>query len=73
MNIPEANFVVDSNGEKIFVQINVDEWNAFVQEYKRLQEMLAMKAKLNGAFKQMKRIQNGQNTGTTLTEFLDEL
>lgn len=73
MEIPKANYVVDSNGDKIFVQITVDDWNAFVQEYSKLREMFVMKGKLKTAFKQMQKIQKGQNSGTTLNDFLNEL
>jgi len=73
MRIPEANYVVDNQGEKLFVQVNWQDWEAFVQEFKRIENLLFMKNKLKNAFHEIRQIQNGKQSATTLSEFLDEL
>jgi hypothetical protein len=65
--------VVDQHGQKIFVQLDVQDWERFVQEFKRIQNLLMLKDKLKNAFREARQIQRGEKKGTTLAEFLDEV
>lgn len=73
MTVPQANYVVDKQGQKIFVQLSIQEWETFVKEFERMKELLTMKNKLKNAFRDVRQIQKGQKKGTTLNEFLNEL
>lgn len=73
MTIPQANYVTNQQGQRIFVQISVQEWENFVNEYKRIENLLLMKHKLKNAFREIRQIQKGEKKGTTLTDFLNEL
>ena len=73
MTIPQANYVVDTEGEKIFVQLNLKDWENFVMEFKRVESLLNLKTKLKSAFREIGQIQKGDRQGTTLSEFLNEL
>jgi hypothetical protein len=73
MEIPKANYVVDGRGQKLFVQLEVHDWERFVEEFQRIESLLAMKEKLKTAFRQVRQIRSGETTGTTFTDFLDEL
>jgi len=73
MTIPQANYVVDTEGEKIFVQLNLKDWENFVMEFKRVESLLNLKTKLKNAFREIRQIQKGDRQGTTLSEFLNEL
>ena len=73
MGIPEANYVIDQHGQKIFVQLDVQDWERFVQEFKRIQNLLMLKGKLKNAFREARQIQRGEKKGTTLAAFLDEV
>ena len=73
MGIPEANYVIDQHGQKIFVQLDVQDWERFVQEFKRIQNLLMLKGKLKNAFREARQIQRGEKKGAALAEFLDEV
>jgi hypothetical protein len=73
MTIPHANYVVDNQGQKMFVQLTVQDWENFVNEFKRIESMLLLKNKLKNAFTEVRQIQQGQQQGTTLNDFLNEL
>ncbi len=73
MTAPQANYVVDTQGQKIFVQISVQEWEAFVKEFERMKALLYMKTKLKNAFREVRQIQQGKRKGTPLSDFLNEL
>ncbi len=73
MTIPQTNYVVDNHGQKMFVQLNVQDWENFVIEFKRIESMFLMKSKLKAAFKEVRQIQSGEKKGATLNDFLNEL
>lgn len=73
MTIPKANYVIDSQGQKMFVQLSVQEWENFVTEFKRMESILLLKSKLKNAFREVRQIQSGEKQGTPLNEFLNEL
>jgi hypothetical protein len=71
MTIPQANYVVDKEGQKIFVQLSLQDWENFVNEFKRVESLLFLKSKLKNAFREIRQI--GEKQGTTLNNFLNEL
>jgi tmRNA-binding protein len=73
MTVPNANYVVDNQGQKVFVQLSVQDWEKFVHEYRRMQNLLSFKKKLKSAFREVRQIQRGEMTGVPLNEFLNEL
>lgn len=70
--IPQVAYVIDQQGKKM-VQINVDDWENFVQEFRRVQDLLVLKNKLKNAFREVRQIQKGEKEGITLEAFLHEL
>ena len=46
MSIPNANYVVDNDGKKIFVQLSLQDWENFVNEFRRIENLLLLKNKL---------------------------
>jgi hypothetical protein len=73
MTIPQANYVVNHDGQKMFVQIPVQEWEIFVSEYQRFENLFSFKNKLKNAFREVRAIQKGEKKGTLLNDFLNEL
>ena len=73
MTIPQANYVVNHDGQKMFVQIPVHEWENFVNEYQHFENLLSFKYKLKDAFQEVRAIQKGEKKGTLLKDFLNEL
>lgn len=73
MTIPKANYVVDHQGQKMFVQLSLPDWENFVGEFKRMKNLLLMKSKLKDAFRKIRQIQKGEKQGTSLNDFLNEL
>lgn len=73
MTIPQAHYVIDQNGEKVFVQLSIQDWERFVAEVVKLNKALEFKSQLKAAFREAKEIQRGEKQGQTLKSFLDEL
>jgi len=73
MTVPNANYVVDNQGQKVFVQLSVQDWEKFVHEYRRMQNLLSFKKKLKSAIREVRQIQRGEMAGVPLNEFLNEL
>lgn len=73
MTIPSTNYVVNKKGKKVFVQLSLKDWEKFVAEYERMQSLLDFKQKLKNAFREVRQIQKGKKTGTSLNDFLNEL
>ncbi len=73
MTAPQVNYVTDTNGNKIFVQLTVSEWENFVAEFERMKYLLDMKETLKSAFREVREVQKGLRKGTSLNDFLHEL
>ena len=71
--IPQVNYVTDSTGKPVFVQISVAEWAAFLEEYRRVSILLEFKRQLKNGLREVRQIQKGEKPATTLNEFLNEL
>lgn len=54
MTLPKANYIVDSQGQKVFVQLSVQEWEQLIQEFRRMEGLLSFKNKLKNAFREVR-------------------
>jgi hypothetical protein len=72
MNIPKANYVVNEQGEKIFVQLSIEDWQKFIKEYKRIKKQ-QLKSIFKKSLLEITQIQTGNKKGTTLNDFLHEI
>jgi hypothetical protein len=73
MVLPQTSYVVDAQGQKVFVQVTVQDWENLVNELTRLENLLAFKAKLKDAFREVRQIKRGEIQGVSLSELIDEL
>lgn len=73
MILPEANYVVDTQGHKVFVQVSIQDWENLIQEIKRMEDLLAFKAKLKEAFREVRQIKRVEIQGISLSELIDEV
>lgn len=73
MILPEVNFVVDTQGQKVFVQVSVQDWENLIHEIKRMEDLLAFKVKLKEAFREVRQIKRGEIQGVGLSELIDEI
>ena len=73
ITIPKTNYVIDNHGQKMFVQLGVQDWENFLSKVQHIESMLALKNKLKNAFSEVRQIQRGEKQGTTLNDFLNEL
>jgi hypothetical protein len=71
--LPPVNYVVNDKGKPVFVQLSVQDWDIFVEEYNRLNNLAIFKERLKTAFTEIRQIQKGEKKGTSLTEFLNEI
>ncbi|MBK6993565.1 MAG: hypothetical protein KA138_06835 [Saprospiraceae bacterium] len=71
--IPQVNYVTDNSGKPLFVQLSIQDWTSFIEEYQRLVTLLQFKSQLKNAFREIRQIQKGEKSATTLSEFLHEL
>ncbi len=71
--IPPVNYVTDSQGDPVFVQLPIQEWTSFVEEYQRIFTLLQFKARLKSALMEIRQIQKGEKIATPLSDFLHEL
>jgi hypothetical protein len=72
-SIPQVQYVTDSKGKPVFVQIPIKEWRNLIEEHQRLVVLLQFKERLKGAFREIKQIQKGEKQATTFNDFLNEL
>lgn len=73
MGLPTINYVVNEKGEKVFVQISLQEWETFLKNYQRLAELALVKESLTNALREIRQVQKGQLKPVTIEEFLYEL
>ncbi len=65
-------YLTDTNGEKIAIQISIAQWNKFIEDYKKQVQYSKLKKGIKEAFKEIKEIEKGNQKEVTLTEFLHE-
>ena len=69
MNI---NYLTDSKGNKVAVQIPFKEWSRLIDNYNRLNQYHRLKSNLKKSFREIEEIERGKKTASTLSEFLNE-
>jgi CelD/BcsL family acetyltransferase involved in cellulose biosynthesis len=65
MNIPTPRTIADAQGNVAFVQLPISEWSNFIQQVQRMETLLRFKEGLTEAMQQVRRIQRGEERGTT--------
>jgi hypothetical protein len=66
------NYLTDSQGNKIAVQIPFAQWSEFVKDYNRLRQYTKLKNNLKISFNEITEMESGKARATTLSEFLNE-
>lgn len=67
-----VNYLTDSKGNKIAVQIPFSQWSKFLDDYKRLKQYSKLKTNLKISFREVDEMESGRKKPTTLSGFLDE-
>jgi hypothetical protein len=65
--------VIDSSGQKVFVQVAVQDWENLMKDIQQLESLLKFKLKLKNAFREVRQIKQGKKIGTALNTLIDEL
>lgn len=73
MMIPQTHYVIDSQGQKVFVQVAVQDWENLMKDIQQLETLLKFKLKLKNAFREVRQIKQGKKIGTPLSALIDEL
>ena len=71
--VPKVNYIVNGDGEKLFVQMSVRDWDKLMTEHQRLVASVKFRNNLQTALNESVEIERGKTSGVTLSEFLDEL
>ena len=69
MNI---NYLTDNSGNKVAVQIPLNEWSELIEDYNRLRQYYDLKEILTESFREIEEIENGKKSAPSLSEFLNE-
>lgn len=69
MNI---NYLTDTSGNKVAVQIPLNEWSELIEDYNRLKQYYDLKEILTESFREIEEIEKGKKSAPSLSEFLDE-
>jgi hypothetical protein len=72
MKLP-VNYLNDTKGNILAVQLPFAEWETIVKRLKKYEHMLNLKEDFQQAFNEVKLMQEGKLSKKTLSEFLDEL
>jgi DNA-binding Xre family transcriptional regulator len=67
-----VNYLTDSKGNKIAVQVPFPQWSRLLEDYNRLKQYTKLKTNLKISFNEIEEIESGNKETTTLSEFLDE-
>jgi hypothetical protein len=67
-----VNYLTDSKGKKVAVQIPFKEWSELIVDYERLKQYYVLKNILLESFLEIEEIEKGDKTASTLSEFLNE-
>ena len=73
MIIPQTHYVIDHSGQKVFVQVAVQDWENLLKDIQQLETLLKFKLKLKNAFREVRQIKQGKKMGTPLNLLIDEL
>jgi hypothetical protein len=69
MNI---NYLTDNSGNKVAVQIPLNEWSELIEDYNRLRQYYDLKEILTESFREIQEIEKGEKSAPSLSEFLNE-
>jgi len=69
MNI---NYLTDNSGNKVAVQIPLNEWSELIEDYNRLKQYYDLKEILKESFREIEEIEKGEKSTPSLSEFLNE-
>jgi hypothetical protein len=69
MNI---NYLTDNSGNKVAVQIPLNEWSKLIEDYNRLRQYYDLKEIITESFREIEEIENGKKSAPSLSEFLYE-
>lgn len=69
MNI---NYLTDNSGNKVAVQIPLNQWSELMDDYNRLKQYYDLKEILTESFREIEEIEKGAKSAPSLSEFLDE-
>jgi hypothetical protein len=69
MNI---NYLTDNSGNKVAVQIPLNEWSELIEDYNRLKQYYDLKEILKESFREIEDIEKGEKSTPSLSEFLNE-
>lgn len=72
MNQMHINYLTNSKGKKVAVQIPFDEWSQLMSEYERLKQYYVVKSALLDSFREIEEAEKGKREASTLSEFLNE-
>ena len=71
--IPKVNYIVNGSGEKLFVQLSVEDWERLMSEHSRLVSTSKFRRNLQAALTESTEIENGTKNAVELKDFLNEL
>ena len=64
-------FLTNDKGEKIAVQIPIEEWEAISYKLRHLEQMETLKQGFQSAFREWEQIKRGEKEFITLDDFLN--
>lgn len=70
---PNVTYIVNGRGEKLFVQLSVEDWDKLMSERKRLLSEAKFKRTLKRAIDESEQVRLGKVKAISFDEFLDEL
>jgi hypothetical protein len=73
MTLPQHLEYITKTNDTCYVQMPVEEWEAFLLSVKRQMQYEKMKAGLKEAFAEVRAMQAGKLKETTMEEFLESL
>ena len=71
--IPTLQYVTNENGEKTSIVMSINEWQAFYQRYKKLENKILFLKEFEESVEEVKLIRKGKKKAKSLSEFLNEL
>ena len=71
--VPKVKYIRNGEGEKLFVQVTVKDWDKLVSEHQRLVSSSKFRNNLQNAFTESEQLERGEKNAITLSEFLNEL
>lgn len=67
-----VSYLTNSKGKKVAVQIPFNEWTELIGDYERLRQSDVLRNDLVESFREIEKIEKGEQTVSTLSDFLNE-